>query len=301
MEKDRVRRIAPPLRFRYNRHRHLFTGVFIMIQDIAPHRLDNHYDPDIHPAAEDFVLCFRRAELLCGKDTSSFPRVRDFEKAQELTYLFSIGKERFFLPRGDCTPPDGFCFQTITQLREKGGIEKRWLFAAMTGKHLSDWYTDTQFCGRCGRAMRPHSAERAMTCPACGYTAYPRIMPAVIVGVTNGDQLLLTKYRTGYRHNALIAGFTEIGETLEETVAREVMEEAGIRVANIRYYKSQPWGVANDILVGFFCDVQGETQIRMDENELGQAVWTPRAEIELQPDDVSLTNEMMRMFRDGLV
>ena len=97
-----------------------------------------------------------------------------------------------------------------------------------------------------------------MVCPECHNTVYPRIMPAVIVGVINGDKLLLTKYRTGFKYNALIAGFTEIGETVEETVKREVMEEAGIKVNNIRYYKSQPWGSANDILLGFFCDVKGK-------------------------------------------
>ena len=72
--------------------------------------------------------------------------------------------------------------------------------------------------------MALHDKERAMSCPVCGYVSYPRIMPAVIVGVKNGDQLLLTKYRTGFAYNALIAGFTEIGETVEETVMREVME-----------------------------------------------------------------------------
>ena len=97
----------------------------------------------------------------------------------------------------------------------------------------------------------------------------------------------------------MIAGFTEIGETLEETVRREVMEEAGIRVKNIRYYKSQPWGIANDILTGFYCEVDGDDTIHMDRTELKYAEWVERSEIELQPDDSSLTNEMMKMFKEG--
>ena len=137
-----------------------------------------------------------------------------------------------------------------------------------------------------------------MKCEKCSYTAYPRIMPAVIVGVISGNKLLVTRYRTGYQHNALIAGFTEIGETLEETVSREVMEETGIRVKNIRYYKSQPWGIANDILVGFFCEVDGDTEIHMDENELKSAEWIDRENIILQPDSSSLTNEMMKLFKE---
>ena len=138
-----------------------------------------------------------------------------------------------------------------------------------------------------------------MSCPACGYVAYPRIMPAVIVGVKNGDQLLLTRYRTGFAYNAFIAGFTEIGETVEETVMREVMEETGIRVKNIRYYKSQPWGTANDLLLGFYCEVDGNDTITMDCQELKYAKWVQREEIVLQPGDFSLTNEMMRRFKEG--
>lgn len=187
----------------------------------------------------------------------------------------------------------------IRELREKNQISQEMAFAAYTAKHLADWYRDTHFCGRCGGKMEHSKSERAMVCPRCGYTSYPRIMPAVIVGVIKGDELLITKYRVGYRHNALIAGFTEIGETLEETVAREVMEETGIKVTNIRYYKSQPWGIANDILVGFFCETEGDTSIHMDEKELKYAQWTRREDIVLQPDAYSLTNEMMKRFKDG--
>ncbi len=142
-----------------------------------------------------------------------------------------------------------------------------------------------------------------MKCPKCGYTCYPRIMPAVIVGVLDPatERILVTRYRGGYRHNALIAGFTEIGETMEETVAREVMEECGVKVKNVRYYKSQPWGIANDMLLGYYCELDGNGEITMDENELGFAKWLTRDELELQPDDFSLTNEMMMRFKEGKV
>ncbi|MBQ4416594.1 MAG: NUDIX domain-containing protein, partial [Butyrivibrio sp.] len=97
----------------------------------------------------------------------------------------------------------------------------------------------------------------------------------------------------------LVAGFNEIGETLEETVSREVMEEVGLRVKNIRYYKSQPWAVAGDILAGYFCDVDGDPSIRIDEQELKEAAWVRREDVDGQPDDFSLTNEMMTVFREG--
>ena len=96
-----------------------------------------------------------------------------------------------------------------------------------------------------------------------------------------------------------MAGFNEVGETLEETVAREVMEEVGLKVKNIRYYKSQPWGIVDDLLAGFYCDVDGSTQITLDTNALKEAVWVDRKDVEGQPQDLSLTNEMMIVFRDG--
>ena len=117
--------------------------------------------------------------------------------------------------------------------------------------------------------------------------------------MTKGDCILITKYKRGYSHNALVAGFTEIGETLEETVKREVMEETGVEVTNIRYYKSQPWGMAQDLLVGFYCDAVGDVVIKMDENELKYAEWVKKEDIVLQPNNLSLTNEMMRTFKES--
>ena len=268
-----------------------------MIQDIYPHILYNQYSPAARVEREDWVLCFRGQELLLGRD-NQFPRVSELGEG-EYTYLFTVDEERYFLRDVLQSLPEGFTFQDVKQLRREQKLSKKDCFCAFTGKHLSDWYRDTQFCGRCGREMLHSETERARKCPSCGYTAYPRIMPAVIVGVKNGDRLLITRYRTGFAHNALIAGFTEIGETAEQTVQREVMEEAGVRVKNIRYYKSQPWGIANDLLLGYYCDVDGDDTIHMDENELKYAQWVSREDIQLQPDDFSLTNEMMTRFKEG--
>ena len=130
---------------------------------------------------------------------------------------------------------------------------------------------------------------------------YPRINPAVIVGVTDGDRLLLTKYRgRAYKKYALVAGFTEIGESFEQTVAREVMEETGLKVKDIRYYKSQPWGFADNILAGYFCEVDGDPTIQMDQEELSVAEWFQRDEIPVEPEDLSLTNEMIIHFKQGV-
>ena len=270
-----------------------------MIQDIAPDRLINAYVP-CSPSGEDRILLFDGEGKL-------YVRIQegniDFSTAKDIppsgaVYLFSVNETRFFLaPEGTERELPGFEYRSIRELRDAGrGAE---LYAAFTAWHLWRWYADNRRCGRCGGANGLHPAERALRCGRCGHVVYPRINPAVIVGVIRGDCLLMTRYRTGYAHNALVAGFAEIGETLEQTVEREVMEETGIRVRNIRYYKSQPWGVAADILAGFFCRVDGDATIRMDKNELKYAEWVNREEIVLQPNDYSLTNEMMRLFRDG--
>ena len=138
-----------------------------------------------------------------------------------------------------------------------------------------------------------------MHCDSCGNRVYPKIAPAVIVGVTDGDRILMTKYSgRDYTRYALIAGFTEIGETAEETVAREVMEEVGLKVKNIRYYKSQPWGSESDLLLGYFCDLDGDDHITLDEEELSVAEWFHRDEMNVEDDGISLTREMMTTFRN---
>ena len=188
----------------------------------------------------------------------------------------------------------------VRLLRRRAQGPREVIFAAWTAFQLYNWYRDNRFCGRCGGVTALAPDERAVVCPACNRRIYPRIIPAVIVGVTNGDEILMTKYRgRDIPYYALIAGFTEIGETLEQTVAREVMEEAGLRVKNIRYYKSQPWAIVDDLLAGFYCDVDGSTEIHMDANELKEAVWVRREDVVGQPNDFSLTNEMMLVFRDG--
>ena len=140
-----------------------------------------------------------------------------------------------------------------------------------------------------------------MVCPACGQIEYPKICPAVIVAVTHGDKLLLTRYANRpFRGYALIAGFVEIGETLEDTVHREVMEEVGVKVKNLRYYKNQPWAFTDTLLTGFYCELDGDPDITLDHNELCEGVWLSREEIPSRENDISLTAEMIERFRLGL-
>ena len=279
-----------------------------MIQDIFPSTLKNEYK-DYKMRDEDSVLVFSdEGKLIAGNAEG---RMQFFTgsgfRDKESVYLFSVDDRRFFLLTDDSESTekyvkDNFSGYEMREIRDRfAGQDDIHIFVAFTAYHLWRWYSDNRYCGRCGKPLAPDTKERALRCPDCGNMIYPRINPAVIVGVTRGDTILLTRYRRGYQHNTLIAGFTEIGETLEETVKREVMEETGVPVKNIRYYKSQPWGMAQDILVGFFCDAEEGSGIHMDENELKYAEWVRREDIVLQPNNLSLTNEMMHVFREGLV
>jgi len=273
-----------------------------MIQDIYPSVFHNSFQ-NVTPDGSSKVLAFRKGELLVSyveeNQNLAYPVRNEFPKDVFLIYAFEIDDRKYFLTFEMDEPLPGYDFMDLRTMRKYALKDHTEIFAAYSGYHLYKWYESSRFCGRCGEKTKLDEAERAMHCPACGNKIYPRINPAVIVGVTNGNKLLLTKYRQGFGYNALIAGFTEFGETLEETVRREVMEEVGLKVNNIRYYKSQPWGIALDILTGFYCEVEGDDTIRMDESELKYAEWVERENIELQPWDHSLTNEMMKVFKEG--
>ncbi len=269
-----------------------------MIQDIAPSRLRNEYTPHEIREEDSLFIMNGKGEMLLERQGRQmiFPR-GSLGKAGEAQYLFSLDEERFFLLRsGEVPEPEGFGWYSIRDVRDL--FEGREVYAAFTAWHLWRWYEDNRFCGRCAAPLGPDEKERALRCRACGNIIYPRINPAVIVGVIREDSILITRYNRGYAHNALVAGFAEIGETLEETVAREVMEETGLRVKNIRYYKTQPWGMAQDLLVGYYCEAEGDGRIRMDDGELKSALFVKPEDVVLQPNSLSLTNEMMKMFRD---
>ncbi len=278
---------------------------FFMIQDIYPKKLYNEYRPGAVPSEDSLIVSFKENTILIKENESGedmlFPTSKDIQAGKEdLIYLFSVDSQSFFLLQKEIDPPEGYSYQDFRGIRGKDYLSKELVFAAFTAYQLSEWYTVTRFCGKCGSANENDKIERARICPKCGNKIYPRINPAVIIGVTDKDtnRIVLTKYRTGFAHNALVAGFTEIGETLEGTVEREVMEEVGLKVNNIRYYKSQPWGIASDILTGFFCDVQGGKDIKMDASELKYAEWVSPEDIVLQPTNYSLTNEMMKLFKE---
>ena len=282
-----------------------------MLQDLAFGRMDNQYR-DHSPQKGDAVVCIRGGSILIARDKNDVLTLPAFEQVEQWSehwthwheqpyrYAFTMQDVRYFLWMGDAGEPGdlAFNYETASTLRQL--TSKHICFAAMTAWHIYCWYRDNKFCGRCGTATVHDGVERMMKCPNCGNMIFPRIAPACIIALTDGDRLMLSKYANrNYTRYGMLAGFVEIGETAEECVAREVMEEVGLKVKNIRYYGSQPWGIAGNLQIGYFCDLDGDDKVTLDENELASAEWFDRNDLPAKDDGISLTREMIRIFGEG--
>ncbi|MBR0405862.1 MAG: NAD(+) diphosphatase [Eggerthellaceae bacterium] len=271
------------------------------------------YDPQMsfaRPQPDDAALAYwlraygaecDAVAAACSDDgVLLFPTCADFTHA-DLTYLFSVEGRRFWLVRGadgkePVFPGD---FRPVPVRSFLGPHATPAGLAAITGLHLASWYETRVFCGRCSARMEHSKSERALVCPACGTVEYPKISPAIIVAVTDGDKLLMTRYAAGgYRRRALVAGFVEIGETAEEAVAREVLEECGLRVKDVRYRASQPWGLSGSLMLGFSAKLDGSPQIELRDGELSWAGWVGRDEIG-GPENYELGGTLIEAFREG--
>ena len=267
-----------------------------MIQDLFPHKFYNEFSLKRDAQDNDEVFVFDGNNVLVSGDGEnsplSLPKALSFNQ-NELTYLFKIDDRAYFLYTGEnCQYLDGFSYMTKRVLRSDN--PRTVCFAGFTAYQLFQWYKVNKFCGFCGS-----KTERALVCPHCGNTIYPKIAPAVIVAVTDGDNIVVTQYKDRpYRGVALIAGFCEIGETPEQTCAREVAEEVGLKIKNLRYYGSQPWGIDSNLLLGYVAEVDGSRQIVRDENELSQALWKKREELETADPVISLTKTMIKAFKE---
>ena len=295
-----------------------------MIQDILPRHLDNQFRW-LTPQKSDIILLFEGSSVLAKWQDEKiyYPDYEEFctqTDAAKYTFIYvlSVDEIQYFLAmrkgevlegsfQGELSDAkvheeyqselDGYDFLGVNIFRS--AVPKYRAFAAITAYHLYGWYRDNRFCGRCGKPMVHDKKERMVRCMCCNNMVFPKICPAVIIGVTDGDRILLTKYagRT-YKNYALVAGFTEIGETLEQTVEREVMEEVGLHVKNIRYYKSQPWALSGSLLAGFFCELDGDDTISLQEDELSVGKWAHADDLELEDDGISLTREMILKFKE---
>lgn len=284
---------------------------FPMIHEIAPHVLDNQFKIQ-DPKAEDYCICYNGTKSLLKKGDSSYaiPTVREvqaiFGKGWDKEaladfeghYLLNIDGQSYFLlaVAEDFVAPEGFEFVGNRSFRAMSPLER---LGGATAVHLAHWESLNKFCGKCGNVTIRGDKERSIICPKCGNTVYPRISPVVIVAVHNGDKLLMA-------HNIdnpnprlfLISGFVEIGESLEQAAHREVLEEAGVKIKNLKYFGSQPWPFSDSLIAGFTAELDGDDTIHRQETELSEAKWVKREDIPEYETDVSISCCLIENFRN---
>ena len=227
---------------------------------------------------------------------------------EDYTYLFAIDGMRFYLgnPLGISEEEQEIDFRTIkgyemldTQTLREGG-PKYLNFAGVTGWQLHRWYTSRRYCGRCASPMVKDAKERMMFCPECHLMEYPKISPAVIIAVTDGNRILMSKYAGREYKKVRPFGRIQRDRRDHRGDGKERSHGRGRpQVKNITYYKSQPWSFSDTLLLGFFCELDGEDKITLDQEELALAQWFEREDIPVKEDDLSLTNEMMIAFKNG--
>lgn len=272
-----------------------------MFHEISPKKLDITY---LNRAAadDDYVVFVKDGKIMRkGSEELELPTVKELNlKKEDCRFLFKIDEKAFYDAMTKEVNEEGCTFESPRELRN---AKPMWLACGATlGFRIKEFYRLNAFCGKCGTKNVHSDKERAMVCPSCGNTVYPPIAPSVIVLIRNGNETVLTKYQashSAYRRYALVAGYVESGETPEETVVREVFEEVGLKVKNVTYYKSQPWPLSGALLLGYVCDLDGDRNIVRQEDELAVAEWVRREDVPERSSDVSLTSEMMEMFRTG--
>lgn len=267
-----------------------------MIHEIAPLKFDNSFKNKT-PSKDDYIICFRDNEILM-KRSFNYLELPKFDEIIPARHIFDISDESFYYVEYNdlFMLDDSYEFVSMNAVRS---IEdKKIAFACVCGKHYNFFLNHARYCGCCGERMVPSQIEMANICPKCQNIKYPDIMPAIAVAIIKDDKILLTKYANKITSNyALVAGYLEIGETLEECVRRESMEEVGISLKNIRYYYSQPWGFSNTIMVGFIAEAIND-DIILQEDELKEAIWVKREDVPIMENPTSMSHQMMQDFRN---
>ena len=244
-------------------------------------------------------FAFRKTEILVlnGTERPALPYCPDLGalglSPQRSQYLgIYDGKHCYAVEISESQPlPEGWA---ALGLRDLFGLVETTL-AALSGRayQILEWDRNHRYCSRCGTPTEPRTDERARACPACGFTSYPPVSPAIMILVTHGGKLLLARkpaFPAG-RFSAL-AGFVEPGETLEDTVARETREEVGVEVKNIRYFGSQPWPFPHSLMIAFTAEYAGG-ELRPDGVEIEEAAWFDPEALPALPPRISISRRLI--------
>ncbi len=235
-----------------------------------------------------------------GEEDVIIPAGREIEESKiTLTrkqFIGSLGKRPCYAAaiEGDKTPPAGFALKPLRALLTQ--LDEGLIWAAGRANQLIHWEQTHNYCGACGSRIEDKADEKAKICPQCGLVIYPRVTPAVIVAVMKNDQILLARNNQArIPFYSVLAGFVEPSETLEQCVRREVNEEVGIIVENIRYFGSQPWPFPNSLMIGFTAEYAAG-EIRIDSEELSDAGWFDRDSLPRIPPPLSIAGQLIAWF-----
>lgn len=276
-----------------------------MMFEILPHRMDLEFRNQ-KARLSDYLIYVEKNSVLLEKSGSEYriPQVLSAENScpgisERLHYLFSIDDKAFFSSEDDFSK-DRPNFERVSDRVFRNMENLPLAFGGAVAAHMSRWERSNRFCGCCGHFMQRKVDERAFVCPECGNTVYGKICPVVIVSVTWGDKLLMA-------HNLnnpdpkpyLISGFVEMGESLEQAAKREVLEETGVSIRNLRYVGSEPWPFSNSLIAGFTAELDGSPKITVQKSELSFAKWVPRSEIGEYTGRLSISGVMIRKFKEG--
>jgi NAD+ diphosphatase len=227
-----------------------------------------------------------RVELPANEEASHF----NFAE-EHAHYLGQLEDAHAFVVPYEGEAPSGFVARGLRSFF--GAMDEDVFWVAGRALQLAEWATTHRFCGRCATPTVRVHGERAMKCPSCQYTTYPRISPAIIVLVRRGDEALLARgARFPRPFYSTLAGFSEVGESLEETLQREVREEVGIEVKNIRYFGSQPWPFPHSLMIGFFAEYAGG-ELNLNKEEILDAKWFRADDLPMIPPGLSIARKLI--------
>ncbi len=251
---------------------------------------------------EDVCFVFYEGQLIVKFNANeiNIPRRREIEELgltinKEYCFgEFNIGKCYIIECEDIKRLPMNFQIISLYQLGQI--VDEEIFLIAGRANHLLNWDNSHKYCSRCGSPNINKEDERAKVCTKCGTVTYPVICPAIIVAITRGDEILLA-HNKNFEDNmySIIAGFVDAGEDLESTVKREVLEEVGIKIKNIKYYGNQTWAFPNSLMIGFFAEYESG-EIKVDGKEILDAAWFKKDNLPNLPKKMSIARKMINNF-----
>jgi len=257
----------------------------------------------IAPANTDkgIWFLFKDNALLISKDNSTIPVLNETQIAgtdlKFINYLGTCDSVPCFtaLLDSDAISEDYHTQDLLTLYRSQDSLSADMFNIAFKAYEILNWDRTHQYCGQCGSSMNRSPIDFSKICPRCGLQNYPRISPAIITAVIKENKILLARHPRSEMFSVL-AGYVEAGETLENAVRREVMEEVNIEVKNIRYFASEPWVFSHALMVAYTAEYQSG-EIRVDGEEIEEAAWFSAEEIPQRiPRKVSISRKLIDWF-----